>query len=109
MDHLGTCYEKGTGVKTNFEEAARLYKQASDGGSFDSLGNLGVMYIKGEGLPRETRTAVDLFQRGANKESSLCMYFLGQCYEGGVAEKGNPNAADWCRRNGVIPASSTGR
>jgi TPR repeat protein len=26
-----------------------------------------------------------------------------------AAEKGNPNAADWCRRNGVIPASSTGR
>jgi TPR repeat protein len=124
MDHLGTCYEKGTGIKTNFEEAARLYKLASDGGNFDSLGNLGVMYIKGEGVPKEARTAVDLFQRGANKESSLCMYFLGQCYEGGVgvemnklqaaswysksAEKGNPNAIDWCRRNGVIPASSTG-
>ncbi len=124
MDHLGTCYEKGIGIKTNFEEAARLYKQASDGGNFDSLGNLGVLYIKGEGVPKEARTAVDLFQRGANQESSLCMYFLGQCYEGGVgvevntlqaaswysksAEKGNPNAIDWCRRNGVIPASSTG-
>ena len=53
------------------------------------------------------------------------MFLLAKCYEGGVglpanklqaaswysksAELGNPNAAEWCRQNGVTPANKPAR
>ena len=123
MDNLGHCYQKGIGTKANPEEAARLFRLASDGGDLDSLGNLGVLYMQGVGVPKDSKKGVDLFERGANQGSGTCMYFLGKCYEAGVgvesnklqaaswysksAELGNPNALDWCRKNGVIPATGT--
>ena len=125
MDHLGTCFQKGTGTTKNFEEAARLFKLASDKGYPDSLGNLGVLYINGEGVEKDLRKSIELFKQGADQGSSVCMFLLAKCYETGVgtdvnklqaaswysksAELGNPNAADWCRKNGVTPAAKNVR
>ncbi|MEI8340125.1 MAG: protein kinase [Verrucomicrobiota bacterium] len=123
MDHLGTCFQKGTGTTRNFEEAARLFKLASDGGYPDSLGNLGVLYINGQGVVQDPQKSVDLFQQGAKQGSAFCMFLLAKCYESGVgvpsnnlqaaswysksADLGNPNAAEWCRKNGVSTAAKS--
>ncbi len=119
MDLLAGIYRKGVPglVLPNSAESLRLYSRAAELGNLDSLGNLGVLYINGEGVPKDQVKAANLFREGADKGSPLCMYFYAMCLEGGVgvtanrpsavdwylraAKAGNASAADWCRRNSV--------
>lgn len=124
---LGNIYRKGEGLeKPNYQEAFRLLSEASNQGFLDAQGNLGVMIINGEviaeqpvtGAPMpekaDQKSAVALFQDGAEKGNALCTFFYAQSLEGGVgipkpdlraareqyikaAELGNPAAQQWCR------------
>jgi TPR repeat protein len=100
--------------------AADYYDKAAMGGRVRAYANLGVLYIKGQGVSQNARKAVDLFRRGAEGKDPLCMFFLAQCYDGtgtGVApnpqiakqwyvraaEAGEKRAIEWCEKNGVAP------
>ncbi len=104
-----------------FEEAFQLFTKASDRGSLDALGNLGVLYLNGEGVPApDPRKAASLFEKGARSENPnpFCMYMYAACLEKGFGVKGNPlqarnwyvkaaeagvpKAAAWCRENSVL-------
>jgi serine/threonine protein kinase len=123
IDQLANCYHKGIGVTQDDKEAFRLYNQAAKLNYFDSLGNLGVLYIssaetdlgKDERARREK--AVSLFRNGARQNNALCMFNYARCLETGTgiaanlteatdwyrrsAEAGSRAALDWCRQHNV--------
>ena len=123
MNLLGDLYRKGVpGVmKPNFDESVRLFSQAKELGFLDAQGNLGVLYIYGQGVPKDELKAVALFRDGAEKGNPLCMYFYAMCFDGGVgiekdpesarswylraAQGGNRTAIDWCKKNNIPLAS----
>ena len=120
---LGDLYRKGVPgiMKPNFDESVRLFYQAKELGFLDAQGNLGVLYIYGQGVPKDEMKAVALFRDGAEKGNPLCMYFYAMCFDGGVgiekdpesarswyvraAQGGNRTAIDWCKKNNIPLAS----
>ena len=123
MNLLGDLYRKGVPglIKPNFEESVRLFSQAKELGFLDAQGNLGVLYIYGQGVPKDEMKAVALFRDGAEKGNALCMYFYAMCFDGGVgidkdresariwyvrsAQGGNRTAIEWCKKNNIPLAS----
>jgi len=117
MNLLGRLYQKGIpGVLVpDSQEALRLFSSAKDAGFLDAQGNLGVLYLNGEGVTKNDRVAAELFHEGAEKNNPLCMYFYAMCLEMGVgtpqdksaardwyvrsALAGNERAKEWCRSN----------
>ncbi len=123
MNLLGDIYRKGIPglVEPNFVESVRLFSRAQELGFLDSQGNLGVLYIYGQGVTKDERKAFALFKDGAEKGNALCMFFYAMCFEGGVgvprdreaarhwyvrsAQSGNKTALDWCKKNNIPLAS----
>ncbi len=119
MNLLGSVFQKGLpGVLLpDPGEAFRLFSSAKDEGLLDAQGNLGILYLNGEGVAKNDRVALDLFRDGAEKGNPLCMYFFALCLEKGLglspdsaaaqgwysraAEAGSKPAQEWCRTNGV--------
>src|SRR5205823_5765663 len=118
IDLLGDCYTHGTGVKTDYAEALRLFSRAAEKGNLRALGNLGVLYMTGRGLASPNpKKAADLFEKGARAGESSCMFNFAQCLEEGIgvgknglqaqawyrkaAEAGEDRAIDYCRRNNL--------
>jgi serine/threonine protein kinase/TPR repeat protein len=118
MNRLGDVLYKDVGGEDNCVEAFHLFTKASERGSLEALGNLGVLYLKGAGVPSvDQRKAAGLFEKGARGGNGFCMRLYAQCYEDGIgigknllqaqnwyrkaAEAGDRKAADWCRENGV--------
>ena len=122
MDLLGTCYRK----QGKFEQARRSYEEAAAAGYALSFYNLGVLYMNGEGVPRNPKKADDQFRRSAelSKENAekgdiISMFYYASWLEHGIgvakdakaasdwvrrsARGGYPPAIDWCKRNGVVP------
>jgi serine/threonine protein kinase/TPR repeat protein len=123
MNHLGDIYRKGVPgvIEPNYTESVRLFSQAQELGFLDAQGNLGVLYIYGQGVPRDESKAFALFQDGAEKGNALCMFFYAMCFDGGVgvqrnreaarswyvraAQGGNKTAIEWCKKNNIPLAS----
>jgi uncharacterized protein len=123
MNLLGDLYRRGVPglIEPNFDESVRLFSQAKELGFLDAQGNLGVLYIYGQGVPKDEKKAVALFRDGAEKGNALCMYFYAMCFEGGVgidkdrqaartwyvraAQGGNRTAIEWCKKNNIPLAS----
>ncbi len=118
LEGLAIAFEKGQGVKVDTRKAFELMERASDLGNNNAIGNLGTYYMRGLGLPRkDERKGAELFKRGADQDSGLCMFFYAQCLEGGLgvpknpaeaqsyyraaAERGIVPAREWCDRNRV--------
>jgi len=47
QNHLGVCYENGTGVDINLKTATEWYKKAADQGDTDAMNRLARLYEKG--------------------------------------------------------------
>ena len=118
LDLLAVAYERGEGVKLDTRKAFELMDRAVQLGNPNSMGNLGVYYMKGLGMARpDPVKAAQLFKQGADLDSGLSMFFLAQCYEGGLgvakniaearsyyraaAERGVPPAMRWCEEHNV--------
>ncbi len=119
MNLLGDIYKKGIPdvVDVDYAKAFEFFSKASEGGLLDAQGNLGVLYINGQGVQKDPAKAAALFKDGAERKNPLCMYFYAMCLEGGIgveknkkeaeamyraaAKLGNAKALDWCRANGV--------
>lgn len=119
LNRLGDLYTRGLGVKQDFSEALRLFTRASKLGSGEATANLGVLYMRGQGVPANPRKAVAIWKSGAERGFSACMLNYAKALESGTgiapnpseakqwylkaARAGNPNAQDWCRRQGLSP------
>lgn len=91
-DYLGDCYYYGHGTNVDFTEAAKWYKDAVDNhGIGASAYNLAFMYLHGEGVEENEKTAIDYFLIAAQKgiipaqriisKEYLSGRILGQDYE----------------------------
>jgi serine/threonine protein kinase/TPR repeat protein len=104
--------------KAYFAEAFQLFTKASERGSLDALGNLGVMHLRGQGVPvPDQKKAAALFEKGAKGGNAFCMWLYAVCLDDGLgvvksqlqattwyrkaAEAGDRRAAEWCRKNSV--------
>ncbi len=62
---LGNSYYNGEGVKQNYAEAAKWYRQAAEQGDGISQYNLGVLYTNGDGVQQDLTEAVKWFRMAA--------------------------------------------
>lgn len=96
ITNLGECYYHGEGVKRDRPEAARLYKQAAEGGYPAAQANLAEMLSTGEGVVKDLEEAAKWFGAAATGGLAEAQYGLGHCYERGEGvEKNLASAAFW--------------
>ena len=99
MNRLGDLYNKGLPgvIAQNNSEAFRLFSAASDLGDLNARANLGVLYMKGQGVKMDEAKAVELFRDGAERGNASCMYKYAQSLEKGTGGiRNDPGAAkDW--------------
>ncbi len=128
MNRLGDLYKKGIpGVlEPDFGEAFRLFSSARDLGFDDALGNLGVLYIRGEGVEKNEKQGLELIQEGVRRGNGTCEFLYAMCLEDGLAgvsvdkaaarlmfiqaaAAGSAPAQRWCREKnipfGALPPS----
>jgi len=119
MNSLGDIYKKGIPnvVEPDYAKAFDFFSKASAGGLLDAQGNLGVLYMNGQGVEKDAAKAAALFKDGAEQKNPLCMFFYAMCLDGGLgvekntdaanamyraaARLGNPGAQKWCRADGT--------
>lgn len=107
MDLLGTFYHKGLhGLPKDAERAFRLYSGASELGNLGALANLGVLYIKGEGIAADPAKAAALFRKGAEAGNARCMELFAVCLDDGIGTEKDTAAAETWRRKAASAAKA---
>src|SRR5579871_275273 len=69
------------GQQGNWDEAARIYKRAADGGNPQAMFQLGKMYENGLGVPQDFQQARQFYQGAINSGNTDAMISLGGMYE----------------------------
>ena len=83
--------------------AAKLCLAEARGGGVVAERNLGVMYDRGVGVPRDPATAAEWLQKAAESGSRDAAYQLGAMYETGRGvEKDDSRALTWYRKAALL-------
>jgi flagellar biosynthesis GTPase FlhF len=77
---LGFMYERGDGVKQDYEEAIKWYRKAAEQGHSGSQNNLGNIYELGKGVPKDYAEAVRWYRKAAEQGEALAQSNLGRMY-----------------------------
>lgn len=79
---MGYIYDNNVGVvNVNSMTAAQYWAVGAKAGDAVSLYNLGILYMNGRGVPRNTDTAEKLQLLAASKGMLVANYVIGQLYE----------------------------
>ena len=62
--------------KENYEKAARTWKQAADQGHIIASNNIGLMYLRGQGIERDYEQAYNYFMKGHKAGYEECTFNL---------------------------------
>ena len=81
---LGLQYEKGNGVKQDYQKANELYQKGCDLDDGGSCRNLGISYETGKGVKQDHQKANKLFQKGCDLGNGPSCGILGGQYENGT-------------------------
>lgn len=66
--NLGLVYTKGEhGIVENYQEAAKWYGLAAEGGMPEAQFNLGILYLNGQGVPRNPDKGVEWLKKSARQ------------------------------------------
>ena len=85
LNSLGYAYENGFGVDKDSVRALALYREAAGHGVGVAQTNIGLLYREGlAGLPKNEKTSVEWFTRGALNGDPNGMDALGYAYEWGL-------------------------
>lgn len=96
---LGHCYEKGTGVTRNYEEAFFWYKKGAEQGYDRAEYNVGYCYENGIGTNQDYEEAVFWYKRAAEKGNVRAQANLGYCYtKGNGISQNHEKAVLWYRK-----------
>lgn len=63
--NLASCYQQGKGIKTDLNEAARLFCEAAKSDDIDALYYLGLCYEFGLGVEADADIAINWFKKAA--------------------------------------------
>jgi TPR repeat protein len=97
--NLGLCYEHGTGVEMNQQEAVRWYRKAAEAGSPQGQEYLGVCYENGQGVTKNAPEAVRWYRKAAEAGHARAQYYLGLNYHHGIGvTKDEQEAVMWYRK-----------
>ena len=79
-------YDKGFDLylSKDYEQALIVLQQASQAGSGEADGQLGIMHRDACGVPQDLEKAASFFRRGAERGDSGSQYLLGRCYVEGT-------------------------
>ena len=75
-----TCLWRGIGVERNVSEAKTFFTYARDLEGGDSCYNLAMIYMEGEGVMQDYRTALAYMSDAADLGSVEAMLYLGMAY-----------------------------
>ncbi len=67
----------------NYGEALKIWKLIADQGKANAQYNLGVMYAKGQGVPKDDQQAMQWFRKAADQGYARAQYNLGVIYQYG--------------------------
>ncbi len=84
IEVLGDCYYHGFGVEEDLSLAYDFYKAAAEKGSTDAAFILGTMFIRGENVKKDLRTALKwmlLAERGGNKKAPQFIKMINEALE----------------------------
>ena len=98
---LGLVYAQGlAGVTRDQTRAAQLFEQAANAGLSRAQLNLGVLYVRGQGVPRDLVRARGWLEKAAASNDPYALYALGRAMEEseGAARSDPARAADLYRR-----------
>jgi hypothetical protein len=88
---LGLVYAQGlAGVGRDETHAAQLFEQAARAGHRRAQLNLGILYLRGQGVPRDLAEARAWLQKAAAGDDPYALYALGRAME----ESAGPTHAD---------------
>lgn len=88
MTELGHAYANGLadeirGAK-NYVSAAKWYRKATNAGDPVAQCALGVLYIRGHGVPKNPKEAIELFKQACNARCPVAFHNLGVAYLTGI-------------------------
>lgn len=96
---IGIRYAEGKGVAVNYEEAAKWFGRASDGGIVPATFRLGALYEKGLGTKKDIDAARRYYMQAAERGSAKAMHNLAVLdADGGAAGPNYKGAAQWFRK-----------
>jgi TPR repeat protein len=97
--NLAVLHQRGFGLTTNLEEAARLVTQAAEMGFAPAQTQLGLYLGEGIGVPRDKVKAVSWYEKAAAQNFATAEYLLGYCYLYGQGVATNFDTAnEWLRK-----------
>lgn len=98
MCRLGGMYKHGHGVEQSTDKAIQWYKKAvvADGNR-EALLDLGLCYLKGEGVPKDIDKGFFLMQRSANQGNMQAQYNMGVIYRMSGSADDMEKALYWYR------------
>jgi hypothetical protein len=79
--YLGSMYEEGVGVMSDYSKAATLFSNSCDAVIAVGCNGLGLMYENGKGVAKDDYKAFDLFTKACEEGSAAGCSNLGRIYE----------------------------
>ena len=101
LDRAEELGRKGTEAEEqkDVQRAVRFYEQAQELGSIRATVRLGVMYLHGLGVPKNTMRGIALIRRAADQGDSMGQFVLGISYGQGIGvPEDTAMAATWLRK-----------
>lgn len=96
---IGIRYAEGRGVAVSYEEAAKWYDRAAQGGIVPATFRLGALYEKGLGTKKDADAARRYYMQAAERGSAKAMHNLAVLdADGGNAGPNYKGAAQWFRK-----------
>ena len=101
MNNLGRFYREGIVVEQDFAKAAECFSRSAKMGCEVGQLNYAIAILRGEGVARNERRAVELIESMATGGSAEAMEVMSLCYEQGqgVAERDAWKALVWSVRS----------
>ena len=95
---LGSMYEKGRGLKSDYKMALYWYKKAAEGGNAGAQNQLGSMYESGRGVKKDYKKAVEWYMKAAKQGLAVAQSNLASKYYYGYGvRQSNEQALYWLK------------
>jgi localization factor PodJL len=96
---IGVRYAEGKSVASSFDEAAKWYERAAQGGVVPAIFRLGTLYEKGLSVKKDVETARRYYVQAAERGNAKAMHNLAVLEADGGGKGANyKSAAQWFRQ-----------